>query len=59
MDIYVSTLLGLPCGIADDEIDQDMPLGIDDEFLLQGTSHPQPAQRLARVAATNAHFMLI
>jgi hypothetical protein len=58
MDIYVSTLLGLPCGIADDDIDQEMPLEIDDEYLLEGTSLPQPAQRLALMAATNAHIKL-
>lgn len=58
MDIYVSTLLGLPCGIADDDIDQEMPLEIDDEYLLESISLPQPAQRLARMAATNAHIKL-
>lgn len=58
MDIYVSTLLGLPCGIADDDIDQEMPLEIDDEYLLEGTSLPQPTQRLAKIAATNAHIRL-
>ena len=30
MDIYVSTILGLPTSIADTDIDQEPPLDIDD-----------------------------
>lgn len=58
MDIYVSALLGLPCNIVDDDIDQDMPLEIDDEGLVEGSSHPQCDQRLTQMAATNAHIRL-
>lgn len=59
MDIYVSALLGLPCNIVDDDIDQEMPLEVDDESLVSGSLIPRPAHRLTQMTATNAHIRLI
>src|SRR4051812_32855802 len=33
MDTYVATMLGLPKNIRDEDLDQDFPLSIDDEFI--------------------------
>lgn len=59
VDIYVSTMLGLPDSIADDQIDQEMPLEVDDECILEDRVLPQPSGRLASIASTNAHIRLM
>ncbi|KAK5145786.1 hypothetical protein LTR04_001213 [Oleoguttula sp. CCFEE 6159] len=59
MDIYVSAVLGLPGSIADNDIDQEMPLEVDDECILEDRILPQPYGRWARMAATNAHIRLM
>lgn len=59
MDTYVGALLGLPKGIADDDIDQQMPVEIDDEFITKDAILPQPAGTLAAVAAANRHTLLM
>lgn len=59
MDIYVSTMLGLPGSIADDDIDQELPLDIDDSCLLEDRILPQPYGQVAPMAATVAHIRLL
>ena len=59
MDIYVSTMLGLPGSIADDDIDQELPLDIDDSYILEHRMVPQPFGQLAPMTATNAHIRLL
>ena len=59
MDIYVSTMLGLPGSIADDDIDQELPLDIDDPNILDDRTLPQPHGQVVPIAATNAHIRLI
>lgn len=59
MDIYVSTMLGLPESIADDDIDQELPLDIDDSYVLEDQILPQPCGQVAPIAATNAHIRLL
>ncbi len=59
IDVYVSTMLGLPDSIADDHIDQELPLEVDDGCILEDRILPQPYGRLAPIAATNAHIRLM
>lgn len=59
MDIYVSTMLGLPGSIADDDIDQELPLETDDSYILEDRILPQPSGQVAPIAATNAHIRLM
>ncbi|KAI5781651.1 fungal-specific transcription factor [Peziza echinospora] len=59
MDTYVSALLGLPKGIADEDIDQEMPLEIDDEYITDTEILPIPKGVLPIMTAANAHTRLL
>ncbi|KAL1857976.1 Gypsy retrotransposon integrase-like protein 1 [Paecilomyces lecythidis] len=59
MDVYVSTLLGLPQMLSDDDIDQEYPLSIDDEFITADAILPMPPGRISRMAGANAHTRLV
>lgn len=59
MDTYVGALLGLPKGIADEDIDQEMPAEVDDEFITQDEILPQPEGIMPVIAAANAHAELL
>lgn len=59
MDTYVSAVLGLPGSIADDIIDQEMPLEVNDGCILEDRILPQPYGHFAQMAATNAHIRLM
>lgn len=58
MDIYVSTLLGLPQMVSNQDIDQEYPLDIDDEFITHNAILPMPADRISFMAGANAHTRL-
>lgn len=58
MDVFVGAMLGLPLALIDDEIDQDYPSEVDDEFItLDGIKH-QPRDKTPLIAATNHDFRL-
>lgn len=60
MDTNVTTMLGLPRTLSDDDIDQELPLEIDDEFLTDQVSQPPAAEpHTSTMAATNAHIRLV
>ena len=59
MDTYVATLLGLPRTISDEDVNQQMPLEIDDELIMDNEILPMPAGHISIIAATNAHTSLI
>lgn len=59
MDTYVGALLGLPKGIADEDIDQEMPAEVDDEFITREEIRPQPEGIMSGMAAANAHARLL
>ena len=59
VDTYVATLLGLPRTISDEDVNQQMPLEIDDELLMDSEILPMPAGHISIIAATNAHTSLI
>ena len=59
MDIYVAALLGLPKGIADEDIDQEMPLEVDDEYITENELRGQPEGTVPVMALVNAHTRLL
>ncbi|KAL9111920.1 MAG: hypothetical protein Q9227_003770 [Pyrenula ochraceoflavens] len=58
MDAYVSAMLGLPQPLSEDDIDQELPVEVDDEFITKDGVLPQPAGRFCLIRATNAHSRL-
>lgn len=59
MDIYVSTLLGLPQLLSEDDIDQELPLSIDDEYIKPEGISPMPPNATSLMAGANAHSELL
>ena len=59
MDIYVGAILGLPIMLSDDEIDQELPQEVDDEFVTSERIFPMPPGRVSLIAASNAHTKLL
>jgi hypothetical protein len=59
MDIYVNTLLGLPQLLSDDDIDQEYPLAIDDEYIKPQGISPMPSNTTSLMAGANAHSELL
>ncbi|KAE8355198.1 fungal-specific transcription factor domain-containing protein [Aspergillus coremiiformis] len=58
MDVYVSTLLGLPQMLSDDDIDQEYPVSIDGEFITSDGILPTPPDYTPLMAGANAHTRL-
>ncbi|KAE8146353.1 fungal-specific transcription factor domain-containing protein [Aspergillus avenaceus] len=58
MDVYVSTLLGLPQMLSDDDIDQEYPISIDGEFINSECILPTPPDYTPLMAGANAHTRL-
>ncbi|KAI7103897.1 hypothetical protein KC365_g1409 [Hortaea werneckii] len=59
MDIYVGAMLGLPQTLSDDEIDQDFPTEIDDEYITMDGMSPMPEGQISLMTAFNAHTRLV
>jgi len=59
MDTYVTALLGLPKGIADEDIDQEMPLDVDDEYITETEIKEQPAGTVPIMTVVNSHTRLL
>ena len=59
MDIHVSAMLGLPGSIADDDIDQELPLDIDDKTIHKTCIPLEPSQLFTDMTATLAHVRLM
>ncbi|KAJ6170600.1 hypothetical protein N7485_007946 [Penicillium canescens] len=58
MDVYVSTLLGLPQMLSDDDIDQEYPMEIDGDFITTQGIIQQPSNYTPLMAGCNAHTRL-
>ncbi|KAA8646307.1 putative C6 transcription factor (Mut3) [Aspergillus tanneri] len=58
MDVYVSTLLGLPQMLSDDDIDQEYPASVDGEYIGRDGILPTPADYTPLMAGANAHTRL-
>ena len=59
LDTYVGALLGLPQMLSNDDIDQEMPEEIDDEYITKEGILPMPPGRLSVNVALNAHTRLV
>ncbi|KAK9470651.1 fungal-specific transcription factor domain-containing protein [Dipodascopsis tothii] len=58
MDIHISAMLGLPMAINDEDIDQDMPLEIDDAYITKDGILPHPNKTCVSTIA-NAHTRIM
>ncbi|TVY43617.1 Activator of stress genes [Lachnellula occidentalis] len=59
MDTYVSALLGFPMMLSSDDIDQELPLEVDDEYITKDAILPMPQGTTSHFAASNAHTRLM
>lgn len=59
MDVYVGMMIGLPQSVSDDDIDQDYPAEVDDEFITEKEIFPMPDGRISALTASNAHTDLV
>ena len=59
MDIYIGAMLGLPQTLSDEDIDQDMPVEVDDEYITETGILPMPEGTTALTVAFNAHLKLV
>ncbi|WEW55242.1 Gypsy retrotransposon integrase-like protein 1 [Emydomyces testavorans] len=58
MDIHVSAILGLPWMLSEDDIDQELPLEIEDEYITTEGIRPVPPGTVSLMAGVNAHIRL-
>lgn len=59
MDTYVSALLGFPHMLSSEDIDQEYPLEIDDEYITKDKILSMPPGKISYYAASNAHSRLM
>lgn len=59
METYICAILGLPTMMHDEDIDQDMPAEVDDEYITRDGILPQPDDRLPAAMAMNAYTKLV
>jgi hypothetical protein len=59
MDTYVSTLLGMPLVMSDDDIDQEFPSLLDDGYITSDGNLPSPPDQICMMAGVNAHTALV
>ncbi|KAL2353265.1 fungal-specific transcription factor domain-containing protein [Cryomyces antarcticus] len=59
MDTYITTTLGLPRTLSDDDIDQELPCEVEDELMGEQTSRLMPLSQRSSMTAFNAHTKLI
>jgi hypothetical protein len=59
MDTYVGALLGLPHSLEDDQIDQEFPAELDDEYITVRCIMPMPEGSISIMSAANAHTHLV
>ncbi|ODH15003.1 hypothetical protein ACO22_06487 [Paracoccidioides brasiliensis] len=58
MDVHVSTILGLPSMLSEDDIDQEYPQAVDDEFITAERILPMPPNHVTLMTGVNAHIGL-
>ena len=59
LDIYVGAMLGLPQTLSDEDIDQEFPLEVDDEYITKDGIEPMPEGQVPIMTAFNAHTRLV
>ena len=58
LDAYVGAMLGLPQMLSDDDIDQDLPAEVDDNYITEDGILPMPPGIVPLIQGTNAHTRL-
>lgn len=59
LDIYVGALLGLPMMLTDEDIDQEFPLEVDDDYITTERILAMPPDKPSLIAAFNAHTRIV
>jgi len=59
MDTYVAALLGFPRMLNEEDVDQELPVEVDDEYITKETILPMPADKISVNAAANHHTTLM
>jgi hypothetical protein len=59
MDTYISVLLGLPRSVSDEDIDQEQPVEVDDEYITQDGIMPMPEGKFSQMVGVNAQTRLL
>lgn len=59
MDIYVGAMLGLPIFLENNDVDQDWPAEVDDEYITETEILPMPEGKISVLPASNAHAKLV
>lgn len=59
MDTYVGAMLGLPQTLSDEDIDQEFPAEVDDEYITKDGILPMPEGEVPLMTAFNAHTRLV
>lgn len=59
MDVYVGAMLGLPQTLSDEDIDQEFPAEVDDEYITHEGILPMPEGQVSLLTAFNAHTRLV
>ena len=59
LDIHVSAALGLPVTLSSDDIDQTLPIEVDDEYITKDAVLSMPPGTTSLYVASNAHTRLI
>ncbi|KAJ4361970.1 Gypsy retrotransposon integrase-like protein 1 [Neocucurbitaria cava] len=59
MDTYVGAMLGLPRFLEDEDIDQEHPMEVDDEYITERGILPMPEGSISVMAAFNAHTRIV
>lgn len=59
MDTYMTTMLGLPRTLNDEDIDQHLPLEVDDKLISPTQIKSVPNHKAAKLSIVNAHTQLI
>ncbi|KAJ8065686.1 hypothetical protein OCU04_006357 [Sclerotinia nivalis] len=59
LDTYVSAILGFPIMLSSDDVDQDLPIEVDDEYITKDAILPMPPGKMSLLVASNAHTRLM
>lgn len=58
MDVHVSTIIGLPTMLREEDLDQEFPSPVDDEYITPSGILPMPPNHVSLMAGVNAHIRL-
>lgn len=59
MDTFVGAMLGLPFFLSDEDIDQDWPTEVDDEYITETEILPMPEGKISIMTGANAHTQIV